>query len=328
MGMKRREFIGLVGGAAAWPVVARAQQPAMPVIGFIGIGTAETGRNPLVQLQRGLAENGFVEGQNFTFESRFAEFHPERLASLAADLVNRQVAAIVVITSASLEAARAATKSIPIVFFNATDVVATGLVASYSRPGGNLTGVAVMNVELTAKRLEILHELLPTTTSIALLSNPTNPIIAEAETRELEVASRIFGTYLLVVNASDASEFEGAFATLVRERVGALVVSSDVVFANLNDQILALVARHSIPAIYQDRKYTAAGGLISYGSNYLDAFRMVGVYAARILKGEKAADLPVYQATKFELAINLRTAKALGITVPQTLLARADEIIE
>jgi putative tryptophan/tyrosine transport system substrate-binding protein len=284
--------------------------------------------NPLVQLQRGLAENGFVEGQNFTFESRFAEFHPERLASLAADLVNRQVTVIVMFTSASLETARAATNSIPIVFFNATDVVASGLVASYSRPGGNLTGVAVMNVELTAKRLEILHELLPTTTSIALLSNPTNPIIAEAETRELQVASRIFGTHLLVVNASDASEFESAFATIVRERVGALVVSADIVFANLSDQILTLAARHSIPAIYQDRKYTAAGGLVSYGAIYPDAFRMVGVYAARILKGEKAADLPVYQVTKFELAINLKTAKALGITVPQTLLARADEVIE
>jgi len=327
--MRRREFMTTLAGAiAAWPLGVRAQQPAMPVIGFIGIGRSEDARNPLVQLRRGLAENGFVEGQNFTFESRFAEFHPEQLASLAADLVNRQVTVIVVFTSASLEAARAATKSIPIVFFNATDVVATGLVTSYSRPGGNLTGVAVMNVELTAKRLEILHELLPTTTSIALLSNPTNPIIAEAETRELQVASGIFGTHLLVVNASDASEFESAFATPIRERVGALVVSADIVFANLSDQILALVARHGIPAIYQDRKYTAAGGLVSYGAIYPDAFRMVGVYTARILKGEKAADLPVYQVTKFELAINLKTAKALGITVPQTLLARADEVIE
>jgi putative tryptophan/tyrosine transport system substrate-binding protein len=327
--MRRREFMtALAGAIAAWPLGVRAQQPAMPAIGFIGIGRSEDARNPLVQLQRGLAENGFVEGQNFTFESRFAEFHPERLASLAADLVNRQVTVIVVFTSASLEAARAATNSIPIVFFNATDVVASGLVASYSQPGGNLTGVAVMNVELTAKRLEILHELLPTTTSVALLSNPTNPIIAEAETRELQVASRIFGTHLLVVNASDASEFESAFATLVRERVGALVVSADIVFANLSDQILTLAARHSIPAIYQDRKYTAAGGLVSYGAIYPDAFRMVGVYAAHILKGEKAADLPVYQVTKFELAINLKSANALGITVPQTLLARADEVIE
>jgi len=326
--MKRREFIGLVGGAAAWPLAARAQQPAMPVIGYLEAGSLETTRENVASVRRGLSDTGYVEGRNLGIEYRWADDHLERLPALADDLVRRQVAAIVVTTTPAVLAAKAATKSISIVFSMGADPVETGLVASLNRPGGNITGIYNLNTTVGSKRLELLHELVPAAGSIAFLVNPTNAVLAETQTRELQIAARTLGVRLLVLSASDPSEFDAGFATLVVERAGGLLVSSDALFSNRLDQLIALAVRHRLPTMYARRDATAAGGLMSYGPDYFDALRQVGVYTGRILKGDKPADLPVQQATKFELIINLKTAKTPGLTMPLPLLGRADEVIE
>jgi putative tryptophan/tyrosine transport system substrate-binding protein len=327
--MKRREFITLLGSAAAaWPLVARAQE-AMPVIGFIDPLSLETTREKVAAFHRGLAERGYVEGRNVAIEYRWAEGQTDRLPALAADLVYRQVAVIATpgATAATL-AARAATQTIPIVFVAGGDPVELGLVRSLNRPGGNLTGVAFLATEVAAKRLELLHELVPAATSIAVLVNPTNPVAAEGQKKVIQVAARVLGLRLLILNASSQSDIGAAFATLVRERAGALVIGTESFFTAHRDQIIALAARYEVPTIEDSREFTAAGGLMAYGSSIIDAWHLAGTYTGRILMGAKPADLPVQQATKVELFINLRVAKALGLSVPLPLLARADEVIE
>jgi putative ABC transport system substrate-binding protein len=331
--VRRRDFITLLGGAAAasslsWPLPLRAQQPATPVIGVLHIGTLETTREWFAAFHRGLSETGYVEGRNLAVEHRWADHHNDRMPRLVAELVRRQVAVIVVNNTPAALAAKAATKSIPIVFSIGADPVEIGLVASLNRPGSNLTGTYNLNIAMAAKRLELLHELVPTATSIAYLVNPSNAVVTDAETRELQIAARTLGVHLLILNASDPSKFEAVFATLVLERVGALLESSDVLFSNHSDQLVALAARHRVPAMYSYREATAAGGLASYGTDRTDTERRIGVYTGRILKGEKPADLPVQQVTKIQLVINMKTAKALGMTFPLTLLGRADEVIE
>jgi putative ABC transport system substrate-binding protein len=326
--MKRREFITLIGGAAAtWPVITRAQQPAMPVIGYLGSGTLETARS-ITNIHRGLSETGYVEGRNLAIEYRWAEHRLDRMPALAADLVHRRVALIIAPSTPSALAAKAETHSIPIVFQIAGDPVKTGLVASLNRPGGNLTGISNLYVEVAAKRLELLHEVVPAALSMALLTNLTNPVFGEPEASELQAAARVLGVRLLVLNASDPSEFEGGFATLARERAGALLIGGDTVFFSRPDQLVALAARYKMPTMYPSREHTTAGGLMSYGTNFSEAFHQVGVYAGRILMGEKPADLPVQLITKMELAINMKTAQGLGLTFPLPLLGRADEVIE
>jgi putative tryptophan/tyrosine transport system substrate-binding protein len=305
-----------------------AQQPAMRVIGYLEAGSLERTRENVAAVQRGLSESGYVEGRNLTVEYRWAEDHLERLPALVDDLVRRQVAVIVVTTTPAVFAAKAATKSIPIVFSMGADPVETGLVASLNRPGGNITGIYNLNTTVEAKRLQLLHELVPAATSIAFLVNPTNAVIAEAQTRELQIAARTLGLRLLILNASDPSEFDAAFAALALERAGGLVVGTDALFSNRLDQLVALAVRHAVPAIHARREATAAGGLMSYATDYLDGLRQVGGYTGRILKGEKPADLPVQQVTKLELVINLKTGKTLGLTIPETLLATADKLIE
>jgi putative tryptophan/tyrosine transport system substrate-binding protein len=330
--MRRREFIAGVGSAAAWPLVARAQQKAMPVIGFLhGATLAAISLNRFSSFQRGLAEMGYVEGRNLAIEYRWAEGQNDRLPALATDLVRRKVGVIVApgSTTAAL-VAKAATQSTPIVFMIGADPVELGLVASLSRPGGNLTGVSVVNGPVVAKCLEFLHELVPTATSIAVLFNPTNPAFAKIETRELQFAARTLGVRLLFLEAREQSEFEGAFATLVGQKAGALLVSGDGLFVGRNqvEQLVALAARHAVPAIYQYREQTLAGGLASYGASLSEAYHQVGVYTGRILKGAAPSDLPVTQSTKLEFVINLKTAKALGLTFREMLVARADEVIQ
>jgi ABC-type uncharacterized transport system substrate-binding protein len=326
--MRRRDITTLLGVAVAtWPLAAVAQQQGLKEIGYIDAGSLETRRELSAEVVRGLAEHDYVEGRNLTIHYRWADFHLDRLPKLAADLVRRQVAAIVAAPTPAAFAAIAATKSIPVVFLMGADPVETGLVASLNRPGGNVTGIALLNTELAAKRIELLRELVPTT-SIGYLGNSANRVFAETETKELEVAAAALGVRLVKLDATDSSAFEHVFEILVRERVGALVVGSDVLFSNNSDQLVALAARHSMPAIYAFREATAAGGLLSYATDRRNAYRQLGSYASRILNGEKPADLPVQRPTKFELVINLKTAKAIGLTVPDTLLARADEVIE
>jgi putative tryptophan/tyrosine transport system substrate-binding protein len=329
--MRRREFITGLGAAATpvlWPVAGRAQQPAKSVIGYLHVGTLETTRDVVAAVRLGLSDIGYVEGQNLAVEYRWADYHLERLPGLAADLVRRQVSAIVSVQStAGVLAAKAATNSIPIVFAVGSDPVEAHLVASLNRPGGNLTGVANLTVAVMAKRLELLHEFAPSARSVAFLVNPTNPVYADTETSELQAAARVLGMRLIIFTASMPSEFESIFTALVREAAG-LVVGGDPLFSTHSDQIVALATRHRVPAIYDRRKFTVAGGLMSYGTDYANGWRQVGVYAGRILKGEKPADLPVQQVTKVELVINLKTAKALGLTFPLTFLSRADEVIE
>ena len=328
--MRRRDFIGLLGGAAAaWPLAARAQRPAMPVIGFLGTDSPELYAFRLRAFREGLRETGYVEGGNVAFEYRWAEGHYDRFPALVAELVSLKVNLIGAFGSNSPAlAAKAATATIPILFAIGGDPVAVGLVASLSRPGGNITGVATLSVELGAKRLEVLHELVPTTSSIALLVNPTDPANADPLSRDLQAAARTRGVALHVLHASTESDFDTVFASLRQLRATALIIASDAFFNSRTQLLTALAARHAVPTIYPFREYVTAGGLVSYGESLRDAYRLVGVYAGRILKGEKPADLPVQQSTKVELFINLKTAKALGLTVPPNLLARADEVIE
>ena len=328
--MKRREFIALLGvTAAAWPLAARAQQAAMPVIGFLDPRSPDALADRLRGFRQGLKDAGFVEGQNTAIEFRWAENRTDRLPELAADLVRRQVAVIVTPGGlASALAAKAETTTIPIVFVVADDPVRLGLVASLARPDGNLTGINFFSGELTAKRLELLRELVPATTRVAVLVNPANAANAETASREAETAARATGLQIRVFNASTSREINAAFATFVRERPDALFVGNDAFFNARRVQLVLLAGRHGVPAIYSDREYAEAGGLMTYGSNIVDVYRQVGVYTGRILKGAKPADLPVVQSSKFELVINAQTARMLGLTVPPTLLARADEVIE
>ena len=327
--MTRREFITLLGGAAAWPGAAHAQQTLMPVIGFLGSDSPALYASHLRLFREALRETGYVEGQNVAIEYRWAEGQNDRLPALAADLVRRQVSVIAApgTTPAAL-AAKAATTTIPIVFFTAGDPVALRLVASLNRPGGNLTGATSLGTQLTSKRLELLHELMPTATVMALLVNPTNPALAESTARELLDAARRLGLRLHTVHASTERDFDSVFAELVQLRASALVIAIDSFFTGRREQLGALALRHGIPAIYQHRDFAAAGGVMSYGGSLTEGYRLVGLYTGRILKGEKPADLPVQQVTKFELVINLKTAKVLGLTIPPSLLARADELIQ
>jgi putative ABC transport system substrate-binding protein len=327
--MQRRQFISLVGGAAAWPLAARAQQPKMPVIGFLGSESPDLSSGRLSAFHQGLRETGFVEGRNVATEYRWAEGRYDRFPALLADLVSRGVTVIVAIggTPPAL-AAKAATATIPILFGTAGDPVALGLVASLSRPGGNITGVTGLAVELGPKHLEVLHELVPTATVIALLVNPANPSNADTLSRELEAAARIRGVELHVLHASTESDLDTAFATLAQLGAGALVIGSDPFFNSRPELLAALAARHRVPTMYPFREYAMAGGLVSYGDSLADPYRILGGYAGRILKGEKPTDLPVQQSTKIELIINLKTAETLGIMVPLTLRVRADEVIE
>jgi putative ABC transport system substrate-binding protein len=327
--MRRRDFITLLSGtAAAWPLAARAQPAGMPVVGYLSPNSLATDGNRAAFLE-GLKEGGYVEGRNVAMEYRWADDQNDRLPALAADLVRRRVAVIATATgTVTALAAKRATSTIPIVFEIGTDPVAAGLVASLNRPGGNLTGVTNLSAQLAPKQLELLHELIPTATNMAALINPTNPNVAETVSRDLQAAAGALGLQLLVLHASAERDLDAAFATLVQRRAGALVIGSDTFFGSRVEQLAALMLRHAVPAIYTGHEFTDAGGLMSYASRLTDAFHLVGVYTSRILKGEKPADLPVQQATKVELVINLKTAKALGLTFPLPLLARADEVIE
>jgi len=329
--MKRRDFITLLGGAAAsWPLTARAQQPAMPVVGVLSAEwpNAVTA-DRLRAFHEGLNDTGHFQGRNVIIEYRWAEGRNDRLPALAAELVRLPVNVIVCAGSTPAAiAAKAASTTVPIVFYGGTDPVSMGLVASLSRPGGNLTGVTTLNIEIGAKRLEVLHELVPTATIIAGLVNPTNSLNAETETRDLQAAARTLGLTLHVLHASSEQEIDTAFMTLVQLRAGALVIGTDALFNSLSEQLAVLTLRHAVPAIYQYREFVLSGGLASFGTTVVDTYRPLGVYTGRILKGEKPADLPVQQSAKVELFINLTTAKALEPTVPPTLLARADELIE
>ena len=322
----RRKFLATLGGAAAWPRAARAQQP-MPVVGFLN--TREPGADPylLAAFRRGLKESGYVEGHNVTIEYRWAEGQYDRLRVLAADLVRRQVTVITATTNPATLAAKAATATIPVVFFTGDDPVTAGLVASLNRPGGNLTGVTTLNVEVGPKRLQLLHELVPAATIFALLVNPGNPF-SEILSRDAEAAARALGLQLHVVRASTEGELNAVFASLVQLRVGALFIGNDAFFASRSEQLAALSLRYAVPTIFAYHEFAAAGGLMSYGTDLNDAYRLTGVYTGRILKGAKPADLPVQQVTKLELILNLKAARALGLTVPLPLLGRADEVIE
>jgi putative ABC transport system substrate-binding protein len=326
--MRRREFITLLGGAAAWPHAARAQQPAMPVIGLLGSESPEADAFRVAAFRKGLNEAGYVEGGNVMFVSRWANGQYDRLAALASDLVRLPVSVIAAIgLGPAALAAKAATTSIPIVFAVGGDPVGMGLVASLNRPGGNLTGVSFLVSMMEPKRLELLHEAVPNAAAIGFLVNP-NDVYAESQTSEMQAAAAAIGQRLLVVKASIDSDLETVFATLVQQRTGALCVEADQFFLSRRDRLVALAARHGLPAIYNAREYVAAGGLMSYGTSLADAHRLMGVYVGRMLKGEMPADLPVQQSVRVEMVINIKTAKALGLTFPITLLGRADEVIE
>jgi putative tryptophan/tyrosine transport system substrate-binding protein len=321
----RRAFIAALGGTVAWPAVAPAQQ-GVPVIGFLN-GASPDGYAPIVAaFHKGLSETGYAEGRNLLVEYRWAKGHYDGLPALAADLVHREVTVIAANTPAA-PVAKAATTDIPIVFVTANDPVASGLVASLSRPGGNLTGVALLNVEIAAKRLELLHELVPNATVIAVLINPGNPN-AESQTRDLQAAAHTLGLQLHVLNASSEQDFDKAFAKLAELRAGALVIGADAFFVDQSKQLAALALRHTMPAISITRGFVADGGMMSYGGGLIEPYRLMGIYTGRILKGERLANLPVQQVTTVELIINLKTAKALGVNVPLSLLGRANEVIE
>jgi putative tryptophan/tyrosine transport system substrate-binding protein len=332
--MRRREVITLLGGAAAvtsmsWPRAARAQQGTMPVIGFLNAASAQSYAPFAAAFLKGLAEIGYVDGRNVRIEYRWAEGQNDRLPALAADLVQRQVAVIAATSTPAALAAKAATTTIPIVFETAADPVQLGLVASLNRPDGNVTGVTQTNLEIAPKRLELLHELIPSAHVMALLVDPSNPAVAETTADEMLAAARTLGLQLHVLNASNESEFDAVFAKLGQLQASGLVISAGTAFfVSRSGQLAALAAQHAVPAISAGRAFVMAGGLISYGGDIVDAYRLTGGYVGRILKGEKPADLPVQQATKIDLLINLKAAKALGITVPLTLLGRADEVVE
>jgi len=326
--MRRREFLGVLSGASTWPLAVRAQQPAVPVVGFINSASPKSYGRPLAAFLKGLGEVGYMDDRNVVIEYRWAEDRIDRLPAMAADLVRREVAVIAATSTQAALAAKAATTAIPIVFEMAGDPVKGGLVASLGRPGGNVTGVTQLNVEVAPKRLELLHELLPTATVVALLVNPANRALADPAMRELQAAARTLGLQLHVLNASTEREFEAVFANLIQLRAAGLVIVSDPFFTGRSEQLAALAARHAVPTIYSWREFAAAGGLVSYGSDVTDAYRLAGVYTGRVLKGAKPTDLPIQQATKVELIINLKAAKALGISVPLPLIGRADEVIE
>ena len=325
--MRRRTFIAALGGAAAWPVVAGAQRPAMPVIGFLNVGSPKGYEPFVVAFRKGLSETGYVEGQNLAIEYRWAEAQYNRLSAMAADLVRGQVTVIVATGTPAALAAKAATTTIPIVFTVVEDPAKLGLVSSLGRPGGNATGMNYFVAELGAKQLGLLHELVPAAARVGLLVNPNGPI-TEAVTRDVMAAAPVIGLQIDVVQASDSRELETAFGMLVGNRTDALVVGPDAFFLSRRLQLAQLAARHAIPSVYNVREYTEAGGLMSYGTSMTAAYHQVGIYTGKILKGAQPNDLPVVQPTKFELVINLKTAKALSLTVPPTLLARADEVIE
>jgi putative tryptophan/tyrosine transport system substrate-binding protein len=325
--LKRRSFITLLGGAAAWPIAARAQQPAMPVIGFLNGASPEGFAHLIAAFRQGLKKVGYVEGENVAIEYRWARGQYNQLPALAADLVHRRVAVITTTTNPAAPAAKAATATIPIVFVTGLDPVQAGLVASLSRPGGNLTGVATLTVELGPKRLELLHELVPPAAAIAILANPANPS-AEVWSKDMQAAARTLQRRTHLLQASTEHDIDNAFATLVQLRAGGLVIVTDPFFTGQSEQLAVLAARHSVPAIFQFREFTAAGGLMSYGPSLRDSYRLAGTYTGRILKGEKPSDLPVQQSTEVDLYINLKTARALGITIPLPLSGRADEIFE
>ena len=327
--MKRREFIAVLGGAAvAWPVSAHAQQPAMPVIGVLDARSPGTTENPLRAFREGLKDTGYIVGENVALEYRWAEDQIDRLPALTADLVQRRATVIFAISPTAALAAKAAIATIPIVFIVNEDPVRLGLVASLARPGGNLTGINILTAEVTATRLDLLRELMPSATRVSVLVNPVNATNTDTTLREMAAAARTTGLQVKVLNASTSREIEAAFATLLHERPDALFVGAEPYFYGRRVQLVVLAASHRLPAIYSQRDFVEAGGLMSYGTNIADAFRQIGVYAGRILKGTKPADLPVVQASKFELVINLPTARVLGLEVPPMLLARADEVIE
>ena len=326
--MRRRQFITLLGGAAAWPLAARAQQRAMPVVGYLNSGSPDSDTSRLTGLRQGLNETGYVEGRNLLVEYRWAGNQFNRLPALAVDLVQIRVAVIVSPGLPATLAAKTATTTIPIVFGVGVDPVQVGLIKSLNRPGGNLTGFNQVNGELGAKALALLHELVPKTPTIGFLENPNNPIIHELTTRDVLVAAAAIGLQIQPLKAGTDREIDAAFENLVQARTGALLVSNDVFFNSRIEQITALAARYAIPVMYSSAEFVGVGGLISYGASLRGALRQIGLYAGRILKGEKPTDLPVMQPTKFELVINLKTAKTLGLTIPPSVLAIADEVIE
>jgi len=327
--MRRRDFIkGIAGPAVVWPLVARAQQPTVPVVGVLDPRLPGNVQDLLRVFRQGLKDTGYVEGENLALEYRWAENQMDRLPTLAADLVRRRVAVIAAISPAAAVAAKAATTTLPIVFLVNEDPVRRGLVASLAHPGGNLTGINILTVEVAAKRLDLLRELMPSATRVGVLVNPVNTSVTETTLSEVADAARPMGLQIKVVNASTSGEIETAFASFMRERPDVLFVAADPYFYTRRVQFAVLAARHAMPTTYSQRDFAQAGGLMSYGTNIADAYRQIGVYAGRILKGAKPADLPVVQASKFELVINLATARALALAVPPTLLARADEVIE
>jgi putative ABC transport system substrate-binding protein len=325
--MRRREFIALLSSAAAWPLSVRAQQPAMPVIGVLINASPEPYAPMMAAFRHGLSETGYVDGKNVAIEYRWAGNQIERLLALATDLVRQQVAVIAALGPPAAHAAKAATTTIPVVFLVGADPVKSGLVASFNRPGGNLTGVGFLANALAPKQLEVLHELVPKAMIVGMLVNPGSPN-AEADTREIQAAARLLGHQVLVLNVRSETDIDAAFATLVQRQAGGLIVMTDPLFFDRRVQIIALAARHAVPTVYSVREMAVDGGLMSYGTNLAHAYYQVGVYVALILKGAKPADLPVQQMVKVELVLNLKTAKTLGLTLPLPLLGRADEVIE
>jgi ABC-type uncharacterized transport system substrate-binding protein len=325
--MKRRDFITLLGGAAAsWPLPARAQQPAMPVVGFLHLGSGDTFAYVAEAFRQGLRQGGYVEGQSVAIDYCWADGNPDRLPALAAGLVQRQVAVIAAMGASAL-AAKTATTTIPIVFTHGADPVRLGIVASLARPGGNITGISFLVQDLSAKALGLLHAIAPNAAAVALLINPDDPA-AESVVADAQTAARTLGLVVKVLNVTNSAEVDQAFATLTQHEIGALMVGSTLFMGSRLDQIAVLAARYRIPAIFSRREFPRAGGLISYGTSITDAYRQAGIYVTRILKGEKPSDLPVMQASKFELVINLKAAKALGLVIPPGVLAIADEVIE